>query len=72
MAVSRTPIASERLIPMAAQPVKTLPEGDEWLYELKLDGSPYTGTVTSIGGARGLRRNGAMSADGGTVAAGGR
>src|SRR6185437_12823454 len=24
--------------PMAAQPVKALPEGKEWLYELKLDG----------------------------------
>ena len=26
------------VVPMAAQPVKQLPEGPEWLYELKLDG----------------------------------
>jgi hypothetical protein len=31
---------------MAAQPVTKLPEGDDWLYELKLDGSPYSGSVT--------------------------
>ena len=38
VAVSRAPLALEHMIPMAAQPVKELPEGDEWLYELKLDG----------------------------------
>lgn len=27
--------------PMAAVSVTELPQGDEWLYELKLDGSPY-------------------------------
>jgi bifunctional non-homologous end joining protein LigD len=37
-AVSRTPIASESVILMAAQPAKALPEGNEWLYEPKLDG----------------------------------
>ena len=26
---------------MAAQSVTELPEGDDWLYELKLDGSSY-------------------------------
>jgi hypothetical protein len=30
---------------MAAQPVEKLPEGDDWLYELKLDGSPYSAIV---------------------------
>jgi ATP-dependent DNA ligase len=29
------------VVPMAAQAVSKLPEGDEWLYELKVDGSPY-------------------------------
>jgi hypothetical protein len=33
---------------MAAHTVAQLPEGDEWVYELKLDGSPYSGAVTSI------------------------
>jgi hypothetical protein len=28
--------------PMAAHTVVQLSEGDEWLYELKLDGSPYS------------------------------
>jgi len=27
--------------PMAAQSVAELPESDDWIYELKLDGSPY-------------------------------
>lgn len=27
--------------PMVAQRADRLPEGDEWTYELKLDGSPY-------------------------------
>jgi ATP-dependent DNA ligase len=27
--------------PMAAHTVAKLPEGSEWLHELKLDGSPY-------------------------------
>jgi ATP-dependent DNA ligase len=31
--------------PMAAHTVAKLPEGSEWLYELKLDGSPYLRTV---------------------------
>jgi len=31
---------------MAAAAVTALPEGPEWLYELKLDGSPYSATVT--------------------------
>ena len=30
---------------MAAQPVANLPEGDDWLHELMLDGSPYSWTV---------------------------
>jgi bifunctional non-homologous end joining protein LigD len=37
-----TPSAPRRgpafVVPMAARPVKSLPEGDEWLYEPKLDG----------------------------------
>jgi ATP-dependent DNA ligase len=32
---------------MTAKPVLELPEGDEWEYEAKLDGSPYSGIVTS-------------------------
>ena len=32
--------------PMAAVSVTELPEGDEWRYELKLDGSPDSATVT--------------------------
>jgi hypothetical protein len=32
---------------MAAQSVTHLPEGDDWVYELKLDGSPYQVTVIS-------------------------
>jgi ATP-dependent DNA ligase len=32
--------------PMAAEAGTTLPEGPEWLYELKLDGSPYSWTVS--------------------------
>jgi hypothetical protein len=31
---------------MAAHTVAKLPEGSEWLYELKLDGSPYSWTVS--------------------------
>jgi hypothetical protein len=34
---------------MAARSMATLPEGDDGLYELKLDGSPYTADVTKIG-----------------------
>ena len=30
---------------MAARLIRELPEGDEWEYEAKLDGSPYTQTV---------------------------
>jgi ATP-dependent DNA ligase len=30
--------ASAFVTPMAAQVVKALPEGDEWLYEVKWDG----------------------------------
>ncbi|MDB6082874.1 MAG: hypothetical protein JWN43_755 [Gammaproteobacteria bacterium] len=41
----RTPPAF--VTPMAAQSVAELPEGDDWIYELKLDGSPYSGTVSS-------------------------
>jgi hypothetical protein len=33
--------------PMAAHAVAKLPEGSEWLYELKLDGSPYSVTVSA-------------------------
>jgi hypothetical protein len=36
------------VVPMAAQPVAKLPEGGDWLYELKLDGSPYFSGVSSI------------------------
>jgi hypothetical protein len=35
------------VVPMAAQPVANLPEGDDWLYELKLDGSPYSAAVSA-------------------------
>jgi len=35
------------ITPMAAQSVSKLPEGDDWLYELKLDGSPYSVVVIS-------------------------
>ena len=39
MAVSsKSPPAPAFVTPMAAQPVRALPEGGEWLYELKLDG----------------------------------
>ena len=31
--------------PMAAHAVEKLPEGPEWLYELKFEGSPYAGAV---------------------------
>jgi len=34
------------IAPMAAQPVAALPEGAQWLYEPKLDGSPYSSIVT--------------------------
>jgi ATP-dependent DNA ligase len=34
------------VVPMAAQPVAKLPEGADWLYELKFDGSPYSWTVS--------------------------
>jgi len=30
---------------MAAVSERKLPEGDEWLYEVKLDGSPYSSIV---------------------------
>jgi hypothetical protein len=33
--------------PMAAQSVAELPEGDDWIYELKLDGSSYSVVVIS-------------------------
>ncbi len=33
------------LIPMAAVSVTELPEGSDWVYELKLDGSPYSSIV---------------------------
>jgi ATP-dependent DNA ligase len=35
------------ITPMAAQLVSELPDGAEWLYELKLDGSPCSRTVIS-------------------------
>jgi hypothetical protein len=34
------------VIPMAAVQVTELPEEPDWLYELKLDGSPYLAGVT--------------------------
>jgi ATP-dependent DNA ligase len=34
--------ASTFVTPMAAQPIEKLPEGGDWIYELKLDGSPYS------------------------------
>ena len=64
MAVSRTPNAFKRLIPMAAQPVSALPEGDDWLYEIKLDGSPYSRTVTVPQNARVASTMGRRSAEG--------
>jgi hypothetical protein len=33
--------------PMAAYTVAKLPEGSDWLYQLKLDGSPYSVAVIS-------------------------
>src|SRR5437879_3557152 len=39
MAASSTPRTGPAfVVPMAAQPVAKLPEGDDWLYEIKLDG----------------------------------
>jgi ATP-dependent DNA ligase len=35
------------VIQMAAQPVEKLPDGGDWLYELKLDGSSYSVVVIS-------------------------
>jgi bifunctional non-homologous end joining protein LigD len=35
---SKTTAVSGFVTPMAAQPVAALPDGDDWLYELKLDG----------------------------------
>jgi hypothetical protein len=45
---AKTSGAPAFVIPMAAVSVTELPEGDEWLYELKLDGSPYSAIVTQI------------------------
>jgi hypothetical protein len=33
--------------PMAAESVTKLPEGHDWIYELKLDGSPYSVAVST-------------------------
>jgi len=41
-ALSKSRTAPAFVTPMAAHTVKELPEGDEWMYELKLDGSPYS------------------------------
>jgi hypothetical protein len=30
---------------MAAESVTEVPEGNDWIYELKLEGSPYSRTV---------------------------
>jgi hypothetical protein len=38
--------------PMAAHIVSKLPEGSEWLYELKLDGSPCSVAVISRSAAQ--------------------
>ena len=38
MARGNSPLDPKFLTPMAAQPVQSLPDGREWLYELKLDG----------------------------------
>jgi hypothetical protein len=42
----RKPETPHFIEPMAALSVAVLPEGPEWSYELKLDGSPYLGVVT--------------------------
>src|SRR6266567_5204276 len=43
------------ITPMAAQSVAELPEGDDWIYELKLDGLPYRETVIADMRPRGPR-----------------
>jgi len=42
---SKANAACAFVTPMAAVPVAELPTGDDWLYELKLDGSPYSSIV---------------------------
>ncbi len=47
--VARSPKLSTTpafVIPMAAESVTELPDGPDWLYELKLDGSFYSWTVS--------------------------
>lgn len=55
------PKATERAIaftpPMECLPVERLPEGDDWIYELKLDGYRAQG-VKGSQGARVLSKNG--------------
>jgi ATP-dependent DNA ligase len=41
----KAPAIPAFVAPMAAQAVSKLPEGEDWFYELKLDGSPYSWTV---------------------------
>ena len=43
--VARSSKVPEFVTPMAAISAAELPEGEEWLYELKLDGSSYSATV---------------------------
>lgn len=53
LSCSRGPVlqAPAFVTPMAAQPVTVSPTGDEWLYESKRDGSPYSPTVISYAAA---------------------
>jgi hypothetical protein len=44
---SKTSSRPTFVTPMAAESVAELPEGADWLYELKLDGSPYSVTVSA-------------------------
>jgi hypothetical protein len=45
----RSKLSPSFTTPMAAQSVANLPEGDDWLYELKLDGSLYSRIARSAG-----------------------
>jgi hypothetical protein len=46
----RLPATPRYVVPMAAQLIAKLPDGPEWLYELKLDGSPDNGLVIANAG----------------------
>jgi hypothetical protein len=49
MASKKKPHAAPAFVtPMAAAAVKQLPEGDEWMYEVKFIGSPYIEPVITV------------------------